>query len=97
MDELLIKLAIAERPYRLKVRKEQEETFRKATSLINQKIKEYAENFAYKDKQDLLAMVTLQYTTDALNTEKQFTFRDKEMIDRLIEIDKVLSSNLNED
>jgi hypothetical protein len=61
---------------------------------INEKIKDYSENYAFNDKQDLLAMVSLQYANTSLNLEKQYKDKDNRFAERLIEINKVLSDNL---
>ena len=93
MEEFTITVSIANRPYRLKIGKDEEEIIRQATKLIEEKIKEYSSSYAYKDLQDLLAMVTLQYATSTLNYENQLNNKDKLLINRLSEIDKVLSEN----
>jgi len=93
MKELTITVSIANRPYRLKIEKDEEETVRQAAKLIDEKIKDYSSSYAYKDVQDLLAMVTLQYATSTLNYEKQLNNKDNHLISRLTEIDKVLSDN----
>jgi cell division protein ZapA len=59
MDELTITVTIAERPYRLTIKRSEEEIIRKAANEINKKIKFYSENYAYNDRQDLMAMFTL--------------------------------------
>ncbi len=94
MDELTISVKIADRPYRLTIKKEEEETIRKAAKFINEKIKDYSENYAFNDKQDLLAMVSLQYANSSLNLEKQNKNMDNRFAERLLEINKVLSDNL---
>ncbi|MEI6764858.1 MAG: cell division protein ZapA [Bacteroidota bacterium] len=70
MSEFSITVSIADRNYKLTIEKEEEETVRKASKLIDEKVKEYARSYAFKDRQDLLAMVALQYTTSSLNLEK---------------------------
>ena len=57
MEELTITVNIADRPYRLKIKREEEEIIRKAVKEIEHRIKEYSEHFAFNDKQDLMAMV----------------------------------------
>jgi len=95
MNEISITVRIADRHYKLTIEREEEEIFRKATKLLSDKIMEYAQNYAFKDKQDLLAMVALQYTTSSLKFEEEANFRDKELEFRLKEIDKVLSENIS--
>ena len=95
MDELTISVIIADRPYRLKIKKEEEETIRKAAKVINEKVKEYSEDYAFNDKQDLLAMVSIHFANSSLNFEKQNIIKEKQFTDRLTEIDKVLSDSFN--
>jgi cell division protein ZapA len=95
MDELTISVTIADRPYRLTIKRSEEETIRKAANEINKKIKYYSENYAYNDRQDLLAMVTLEKTTDALTVETSFSRSDREIESKLIEIENLLTDGLN--
>jgi cell division protein ZapA len=94
MNELTISVTIADRPYRLTVKRSEEETIRKAANEINSKIKFYSENFAYNDRQDLLAMVTLEKTTDALMVENMLKENEREIASKLMEIDSLLSESL---
>jgi len=58
-----IKLTIANRVYPLNVPLEQEEGLRVASKKIDIMIKHFEENYAVKDKQDVLAMCALQQAT----------------------------------
>jgi len=58
-----IKLTIANRVYPLNVPIEQEEGLRVASKKIDIMIKHFEENYAVKDKQDVLAMCALQLAT----------------------------------
>ena len=91
MDELTISVVIADRPYRLTIRKEEEETVRKAAKSINEKMKEFSENYAFKDKQDLLAMTAILFATKAFTSQKQLDSKDSKVVHKLTEIDQVLS------
>jgi cell division protein ZapA (FtsZ GTPase activity inhibitor) len=95
MPALTVTVTIADRPYRLKIKSEEEEAVRKAVKVINEKIKAYAEAYAYKDKQDLLAMVALQFATYALNYEEGSKVNDSNLIDKLNELDNILTDCLN--
>lgn len=90
MEEQSITVTIADRPYKLTVKREDEEIFRDAMKRINERLKSYAASFAFKDKQDLLAMVALQYTTDALRKERIIAFRDKELVEKLEHLNTML-------
>ncbi len=95
MEELTISVTIADRPYRLTINRNEEETIRKAANEINAKIKFYAERFAYNDRQDLLAMVTLEKTTDALKKGETLEASQEEIETKLNEIDRLLSESLH--
>jgi cell division protein ZapA len=94
MSEFTITVIIADRPYHLKIDRGEEEVVRNAAKSINQLIKEFAETYAYKDKQDLLAMVALNYTTNALNYERLLSEKEKSLIEKLSDVDKVLSEHV---
>ena len=95
MDELTISVTIADRPYRLKIRKEEEERVRKAAKKINERIKEYSENYAFNDRQDLLAMVSLEFANSSMVFEGQLKETDQDVADKLTEIDTILSEQLD--
>ena len=94
MEEFTISVNIADRPYRLTSKREEEEVIRKAATKINDKVKNYSANYAFNDKQDLLAMVALEEATIALNKEKRLSDLDDSLLDELTDIDRVLSENL---
>jgi cell division protein ZapA (FtsZ GTPase activity inhibitor) len=67
MDNLIaINLLIADRTYRVKVNKHEEEKVRRICKTANDKILEFKTQFAAKDMQDLIAMALLWMAT---NTE----------------------------
>ncbi|MDR1950602.1 MAG: cell division protein ZapA [Bacteroidales bacterium] len=94
MEEQSITVTIADRPYKLTVKREDEEIFREATKYINERLKSYASNFSFKDRQELLAMVALQYTTNALRNERVLAFRDRELVDKLANLNTMLGANV---
>lgn len=94
MEEFTITVTIADRLYKLTIDRKEEEVVRKAAKLINEKINEYAKSYAFKDKQDLLAMAALQLTTISLNIEKKLTSSDIELQAKLTSIDKLLDESL---
>jgi cell division protein ZapA (FtsZ GTPase activity inhibitor) len=95
MPSLSITVNIADRPYRLKIDAGEEETVRKAVKSINEKIKAYADSYAYKDKQDLLAMVALQFSTYVVKYEATVKTSDDQIIDKLTVFDNILTDCLN--
>jgi cell division protein ZapA len=58
-----IKLTIANRVYPLNVPLEQEEGLRTASKKIELMLKHFEDNYAVKDKQDVLAMCAIQLAT----------------------------------
>lgn len=66
---LNIHVTICDRPYRLKVRPEEEETVRKAARAIAEKIKELQGMYSGSDKQDLLAMSLLMTMVERPHTQ----------------------------
>lgn len=95
MDELTISVTIADRPYRLKIKKEEEERVRKAAKNINERIKQYSENYAFNDKQDLLAMVSLEFANSSMVFEAQLQENDQDVAEKLTEIDHFLTEHLD--
>lgn len=89
-DNLMISVEIADRIYKVTVKRDEEEIFRKAVETVKLDIKEYAKKFAYKDNQDLLAMVLLQYVTSFMKTQEESIFNDKTLVAKLKEIDSIL-------
>ncbi len=91
MGEISIKINIADRVYPLKVNMEEEEIVRKAAKLINDRIKEYQDNYAVRDKQDLLSMCVLHYATATLRAEKKMSEEGTEVADKVYQLDQLLS------
>jgi cell division protein ZapA (FtsZ GTPase activity inhibitor) len=95
MDELSISLTIAGRPYKLVVEKEHEELFRKSAKLIEKRMKDYSGSYAYKDNQDLLAMVALEFSTRYLREEQDISKKEIQWEQKLEEIDATLDNYLH--
>jgi cell division protein ZapA (FtsZ GTPase activity inhibitor) len=94
MDELTITVNIADRPYRLKIKREEEEIIRKAVKDIEIRTKEYSEHFAFNDKQDLMAMVLLHYASTAQKLESDLTSGENMVITRLEEMEELITQHL---
>ncbi|MCJ8210308.1 cell division protein ZapA [Mucilaginibacter sp. RS28] len=95
MGEISIKINIADRVYPLKVSMEEEEIIRRASKLINDRLKEYQENYAVRDKQDLLSMAVLHYATESLRVERKVTVEDTEVADGVYRLDQLLTDFLS--
>jgi cell division protein ZapA len=96
MNEITINIMVAERTYKLKIDREGEERVRKAATVINDRIKLYAQAYAYKDNQDLLAMTALHLATSEANLEAELSFKNQELDQKLQQLDKLLSDNIQE-
>ena len=71
-EELIhINVIIADRPYPLKIKREEEEGIRKAARFNNKKVKEFSHVYAAKDKQDYLAMCSLMLAVEVLKHEDE--------------------------
>ena len=93
MAELTITVNLAGRNYRLSVDVSEEEVIRKAAHNLEGQLKAYADNFGYSDKQDLLAMVALHFAISSLKLEQELQYRDAQIAEKLMDIDKILSEN----
>ncbi len=92
MKDLSIKVNIAGRMYPLTVQQDEEESIRKAVKAIDEMVRDYEQNYAVKDKQDLLAMVALQYATQVVNLNEKTDSIDKSFNTKL----KVLNDLISE-
>jgi len=96
MGEISIKINIADRIYPLRVDMEEEEVIRRAVKLINDKIKEFQENYAVRDKQDLLSMCVLHYATAMLKAERKSSADEAGIARAVNELDGMLTSFFNQ-
>jgi len=92
-----IKVNIAGRSYPVKVKPGEEGGVRKAVKLINDKIKEFSENYAVSDKQDLLAMAALQISTQYLSTDYHSAIEEQGVTERINEIESFVSDFLKKE
>ena len=85
MGELLsVKVSIANRNYPLRVTREEQEKVMHAAENINKRIKDFEENYAIKDKQDLLAMSCIQFASEAMGAKKNDGEQNKKDIEENI-------------
>jgi cell division protein ZapA len=95
MRELSITVKIAERSYRLKINQEEEAIVRQAAAMINDKISEYSDQYAYNDKQDLLAMGALYFATRSLRSENDSREYTEGLLKRISVMDDILAGQLD--
>ncbi|HWV70441.1 MAG TPA: cell division protein ZapA [Pseudosphingobacterium sp.] len=91
MGDISIKINIADRLYPLRIEMEEEEIIRHAAKLINDRIKDLQENYAVRDKQDLLSMAVLHYATATLKAEKQVREEDTSVSEKVYKLDQLLT------
>ena len=96
MDEKLkIKISIADRVYPLNVDMSQEEGLRSASKKIDMMIKQFEENYAVRDKQDVLAMCALQFASQVEQKQLDKVIDGTETAERLTKINDLLLEYLN--
>ena len=91
MDELSIKIKIADREYPMKVKRTEEERMRVAGKLINEKIKHYREKFGIDDKQDLLAMVAFDCLIEKMADEENQHSIDQTVVEKIKQLNQLIS------
>ncbi len=94
MNEITINIIIAERTYKLRIQAEEEERVRKAAAQINDRLKAYANAYAYKDHQDLLAMTALQLATSEAVLMDELAFKNNRLDEKLYQLDALLTDHL---
>jgi cell division protein ZapA (FtsZ GTPase activity inhibitor) len=92
MGKYAININVAGRNYRLKVDEAEEEFVRSAAATINDKINELSGSYAFKDKQDLLAMSNIMFASELAKLKKSTENSAVVAVERLQEIDQILSN-----
>ena len=93
--KLKIKISIADRVYPLTVEMSQEEGLRSASKKIDTMMKQFEENYAVRDKQDVLAMCALQFASQVEQKQIDNAIDGVETIERLNKINSILDQYLN--
>ncbi len=94
-ERLKIKLSIADRVYPLTIDPGQEEGLRKAAKNIEQLARKFEQNYAVRDKQDVLAMCALQFASkiEQGGIDQQEDTREVKL--RLQALDDLVNSKLS--
>ena len=93
-EKLKIKLSIADRVYPLTIDPKQEEGLRKAAKNIEQLAKKFEQNYAVRDKQDVLAMCALQFASKIEQSGINESENTKTAVDRLKTLDQLIFDKL---
>jgi cell division protein ZapA len=94
MEDLSIKIKIADREYPMKVKRSDEERVRLAGKLINEKLKTYREQFGIDDKQDLLAMVAFDCLVDKMAAEENHQVIDQTVFEKVNQLNHLVSQSI---
>lgn len=94
-EKLKIKISIADRVYPLTIEEGQEEALRSASKKIDTMIKQFEENYAVRDKQDVLAMCALQFASQTEQKQLDKSQDYDSSFTRLMNLDKKLSEILS--
>ena len=80
---ICINVELAQRTYRVNVRESERTVFEDASKMIDETIRGYEAKYAYKDEQDLLAMVLLQYVTAFIKQNRTLNDNNRTLTERL--------------
>ncbi|MEE2930934.1 MAG: cell division protein ZapA [Bacteroidota bacterium] len=94
MDKLSIKINIANRIYPMKIERSSEEYIRNAVKKIEERLNFYEDNYAIKDKQDLLAMCLIEYASQVESNNSGKVIEDDGISELLENIELLLDSKL---
>jgi len=96
MDEKLkIKISIADRVYPMTVSSSQEESLRLAAQKIDKAIKHFEDNYAVRDKQDVLAMSALQFASKIEQSQIDQNSTQVEVNQRLVSLNQELTKYIS--
>jgi cell division protein ZapA len=94
-EKLKIKLSIADRVYPLTVEMTQEEGLRSACKKIESMIKQFEENYAVRDKQDVLAMCALQFASQLEQKQQETSIDGTDTIERIQKLNDFVAQYLD--
>tara|TARA_B100001564_G_scaffold292766_1_gene257131 strand:- start:59 stop:355 length:297 start_codon:yes stop_codon:yes gene_type:complete len=96
MDDLLkIKVTIADRVYPMSISPNQELALRSSATKINSTIKKLEQNYAVRDKQDVLAMCALQYAAKLEQNNNIITSSKDQHDEKVLELINIIDVHLN--
>lgn len=94
-NKLRIKISIADRVYPLTVDPAQEEGLRKAAKDIEGLVKQFEQNYAVRDKQDVLAMCALQFASQVEQKSIDKERANEDVRERLEALNELLQAKLS--
>jgi cell division protein ZapA len=94
MEHLSIRIKIADREYPMKVKPEDEARVRNAGRVINEKLRNYREQFGIDEKQDLLAMVAFDCLIDKMQMEEKTQGIDEGVSEKVAYLNHIITQAL---
>jgi len=95
MDEISIRITIGNREYPLRIDRALEERIRKAERLVQERIKEFENQYPASDKYDHLAMSVMHFAGELVNHSEASSSENQAIRDRISSIDNSLSEHLS--
>ena len=90
MEDVSIKVNIADVVYPLKVTVEDEPKIRMAAKMVNDKVKAYRDDYQLADKSNLLSMVALQFAVEIVQFKDKQWIEDVNISSDIAEMEKML-------
>lgn len=94
MEKLSIKINIANRSYPMRIDPDSEEFIRKSVKDIEERLKFYENNYAIKDKQDLLAMCLIEYASKFELNQTKKVMDDDDVFKALKQIESIIDTKV---
>ena len=94
MAELSIKIRIGNREYPMRVKTEDEERIRRAGKLLNEKMKNYQNQFGIDDTQDLTVMVAFDCLVEKLKREETSEASDDFALNEISKLNQLITNSI---
>ena len=78
----------------MKIERKNEEGIRKSVKIIEERLRFYQQNYAIKDKQDLLAMCLVEFAAKYETVKDEKVLEDDGIEDKLKVLDSLLEDNI---
>lgn len=92
MQQLKIKVTVANRAYPLTINRKDEEGVRKAVKNIEDRLKLYESKFEARDTQDLLSMCLIEMAVKVFADDKKVKV-DSSLEEKLLKIESIIDNN----
>ena len=92
MQQLKIKVTVANRAYPLTINRKDEEGVRKAVKNIEDRLKLYESKFEARDTQDLLSMCLIEMAVKVFADDKKVKV-DSRLEEKLLKIESIIDNN----